>query len=587
MLIFICSLYLNSAQLRHSDALFWLLPTQFQTDTEWLDILCLLRMFFLCLCKWSVCVHRSQQAVHVKLVLLVPGDDWCRASHPHLKSVTGLSITHTLVLLQRRTHHSLTGERKIFVNSSFGKIFSMEIFNFWKAFFCFKLSFFDLLKQCVLFFLPKERHLDTHILTMWFLGKIRENVESIPLELSRYMGKSEENLFLSSKTSLPHNLHNNILTPDKIPEFCLPPRLFKRSSLLEVETTPPYLHDQNQIPKSNTYTSYTHVKKKHVKTKHGDASVAWQATKKPLPFSAEGYGLAGIYESPNTRRKESLFHSNRPVYIFDRSISAAAPSQAKETKMGKRTLSGLLPLFSCKSVSETGSTENETPSSGDSSPLSSPYSSRSSLSILSAKGHLKGATSCPSLIDSREDRGRWKRAGLSLTTSCSNPASLEGNSLTVSPPVLLPLDVLQCQERLQREHVLPLQGRGKVRFSAEHTTFPANTSSSLSTVRVRVVSVEGLQDETDQQTLNCAVNLCLTPGKLQKQRSATIRNCRSPVFNEDFFFTELSRNDLLQLQLKLKVVEKTAGGSLRKGAVMGVIIKPLSQLLPLNKQVEE
>lgn len=422
---------------------------------------------------------------------------------------------------------------------------------------------------------------------MWFLGKIRENMESIPLELSRYMGKSEENLFLSSKTSLSHNLHNNILTPDKIPEFSLPPRLCKKSPQLEVETTPPYLHDRKQTPTSNTYTGATHVKKKDVKTKHGDASAAWQATKKPLPFSAEGYGLAGIYESPNTRRKESLFHSNRPVYMFDRSMSTAAPSQAKETKMGKKTLSGFLPLFSCKTLSEAGSPENETPSYRDSSPVCSPYSSRSSLCILSAKGRLKGATSCPSLIDSRVDTGRWTRTGLSLTTSSSNPLSLRGNSLTVSPPSLFPLDVLQCQERLQREHVLPMQGRGKMRLSAERTTFPANTCSSLFTVRVRVVSVEGLQDDTDQQTLNCAVTLCLTPGKLQQQVSATIRNCRSPVFNEDFFFTALSQNDLLQLQLKLKVVNKSAAGSLRKGAVIGVIIKPLSQLLPLNKQLEE
>lgn len=406
-------------------------------------------------------------------------------------------------------------------------------------------------------------------------------MESIPPELSRYMRKSEEDIFLSSKTSLSHSLHRNILTPDKIPEFCLPPRLCKRSLLLEVETTPPNLRGQNQIPKS------THGKMKDVKTKNGDASVAWQATKKPLPFSAEGYGLAGIYESPNTRRKESLFHSNCPVYMLDRSISTPALRQAKETNMGKKTLSGFLPLFTFKSLSDTGSTETETPSSRDSTPLSSPYSSRSSLCILSTKGRLKGATSCPSLIDSSEDRGRWKSVGLSLTTSSSNPPCLEGNSLTVSPPVLFPLDVLQCQERLQREHVLPLQGRGKVRLSAEHTTFPTNTFSSLSTVRVRVVSVEGLQNDTDQQTLNCAVNVCLTPGKLQQQGSATIRNCRSPLFNEDFFFTELSRKDLLQLQLKLKVVDKSAAGSLRRGAVIGVIIKPLSQLLPINKQIEE
>ncbi|XP_051279375.1 C2 calcium-dependent domain-containing protein 4C [Dicentrarchus labrax] len=422
---------------------------------------------------------------------------------------------------------------------------------------------------------------------MWVLGKIRESMESIPLELSRYIGKSEEDIFLSSKASLSHKLHNNILTPDKIPEFCLPPRLCKRSPLLEAETTTPNLYGRNRIPNSSTSSSTTRVKTIDVKTKNGDASVACKVTKIPLPFSAEGYGLTGIYESPNTRRKESLFHSKCPVYMFDRSIPTAACRLAKETNPPKKTLSRYLPLFLTKSLSETGSTESETPSSSDSSPISSPYSAKSSLYIPSGSGRLKGATSCPSLTDSMEDRGRWSRGGFSSTTSPSSPPSLEGSSLTLAPPVLFPLDVLQCQERFPREHVLPLLGRGKVRLFAEHTTFSTNTFSSFSTVRVRVVSVEGLWNNTDRRTLNCAVNLCLTPGKLQQQQSATIRNCRSPVFNEDFFFTELSREDLLELQLRIKVVDKPAAGTLRRGTVIGVITKPLSQLLPLKKQVEE
>lgn len=412
-------------------------------------------------------------------------------------------------------------------------------------------------------------------------------MESIPVELSRYMGKSEEDIALSTKTTPSHNLHNNILTPDKIPEFCLPPRLCKRTPVLEAKTNQPHLHCQNQRPKSYTISDATHVQMKDVMTKKRNASVAWQATNKHLPFSGEGYGLDGIYESPNTRRKESLFHSNRPVYMFDRSTSTASPSLGKEIDAGKKTLSGFLPLFSFKGLSETGSTESETPSSSNSSPLSSPYSARLSACILSPKGRLKGAASCPSLIEIREDRGRWKMAGLRLPASSSSPPTLERNSHMLSPPVHFSLDVLQCQERLQREHILPLQGRGRVRLCAEHTTFPTDTSTSLSTVRVRVVSVEGLQDDSDRRTLNCAVNLCLMPGKLQQQGSSTIKNCRSPVFNEDFFFTELTWRDLLELQLKLKVVDKSTAGSLLWGAVIGVVTKPLSLLLPLHKQVEE
>ncbi|KAM6944200.1 C2 calcium-dependent domain-containing protein 4C [Lycodopsis pacificus] len=422
---------------------------------------------------------------------------------------------------------------------------------------------------------------------MWVFEKIRESMESIPLELSRYLGKSEEDIFLSSKASLSHHLRNNILTPDTIPEFCLPPRLCKRSPLLEAETASPNLHRQYQMSKSRTFSNTAHAKTKDVKTKNGDASMSWKATKKPLPFSAEGYGLAGIYESPNTRRKESLFHSKRPVYMFDRSLPTAAPRLAKVTSLPKKTLSGFLPLFSSKSLSETGSTGSETPSSSDSSPLSSRYSAKSSLYFPPGSSRLKGAISCPSLNYRRVDRGRWRRGGLSLTNSASSPPSLKGSSVTLAPPVLSPLDVLWCQEVLQHEHVLPLHGRGKVRLFTEHSTFSTNTFPSLSTVRVCVVSVEGLWDDTDRQTLNCAVNLCLTPGKLQQQMSATIRNCRCPVFNEDFFFTELSREDLLELQLRLKVVYKPAAGTLRRATVIGATTKPLCQLLSLKKYVEE
>ncbi|XP_032371777.1 C2 calcium-dependent domain-containing protein 4C [Etheostoma spectabile] len=418
---------------------------------------------------------------------------------------------------------------------------------------------------------------------MWVFGKIRESMENIPLELNRYMGKSEEDVFLSSKASLSHNLHVNILTPDKIPEFCLPPKLCKRSLLLEAKTMVPYLDHQNQMPESNPSLNTTHVKTKDVKMKNSDVSLTWKATKKPLPFSAEGYGLAGIHESPNTRRKESLFHSVGSVYIYDRSFTTA-PRLAKVTNLPKKSLSGLLSLFSSKDLSKTGSTGSETPSSSDSSPLSSPHSAKSSLCFPSGNGRLKGAISCPSLIESREDRGSWKSGHLSLTNSPSSPSSLKGSSLTLAPPVLFPLDFLQRQERLQHEQVLPLQGRGKVRLFAEHITCSTNTFSSLSTVRVHVVSVEGPWDDTDQRTLNCAVYLCLTPGKLQPQESSTIRNCRSPVFKEDFFFTELRREDLQELQLRLKVVDKPAAGTLRRGTVIGVITKPLSQLLPLKKK---
>uniref|UniRef100_A0A8C7C529 C2 domain-containing protein n=1 Tax=Oncorhynchus kisutch TaxID=8019 RepID=A0A8C7C529_ONCKI len=302
---------------------------------------------------------------------------------------------------------------------------------------------------------------------MWFLGKIRE-----------------------TKASLSNKLHSNILTPDKIPEFCLPPRLCRSLAAAEPHTVS-------------------------------------QRGKKPLPFSAEGYGLAGLYESPNTRRKESLFHSKSTGYTLDRTLPRPTTRVAID-------------------LSESGSTESDTPSSNDSSPLGSPLLSRScsglSLSIIGlTEGHP------------------------GLQSPCFSPPFVV-NSLV--PPVLFPLDVLHCQERMQREHVLPLpEGRGRVRLSAEHTLSPSLLSM---VVRVRVVSVEGLRDEGDPRALHCCLSLSLSPGKLQRQDSATIRNCRSPVFNEDFFFTELSLDSLGGLRLQLKVLDKASG--LRRGTVQPLYV---------------
>ncbi|XP_014027531.1 C2 calcium-dependent domain-containing protein 4C [Salmo salar] len=428
---------------------------------------------------------------------------------------------------------------------------------------------------------------------MWFLGKIRESMENIPLELGRYVGKSEEE-DLSAKASLSNKLHSNILTPDKIPEFCLPPRLCRSLVAAEPHTVSQRLTSRDCGAVDFSVTPQVKQVEEMKLTKV--SCVAWRG-KKPLPFSAEGYGLAGMYESPNTRRKESLFHSKSTGYTLDRTLPRPTTRVAIERNQCKAPpiQLGLELGLSCKSLSESGSTESDTPSSNDSSPLGSPLLSRScsglSLSIIAAWAEgppglqsasafsgtlgLEGASPC-SAVNPRGRRGAISPIpSTSLIEPCSSPPFVV-NSL--APPVLFPLDVLHCQERMQREHVLPLpEGRGRVRLSAEHTLSPSLLSM---VVRVRVVSVEGLRDEGDPRALHCCLSLSLSPGKLQRQDSATIRNCRSPVFNEDFFFTELSLDSLGGLRLQLKVLDKASG--LRRGTVLGIIItEPLAQLLPL------
>ncbi|XP_024908689.1 C2 calcium-dependent domain-containing protein 4C-like [Cynoglossus semilaevis] len=371
---------------------------------------------------------------------------------------------------------------------------------------------------------------------MCLFEKIKDSIESIPSELCRTMEQSEEYIFNSSKTSMSLNVHSNLLTPDKIPEFCLPPRLSRRNVLQEAETPSSHLLRKNQV--QSAFFNTMQVMPKDAKVRNSNVSMVCKDMKRP-PFSAESFGLAGIYESPNTRRKESLFHPKFPAYTLYKKI------------LLQHTIS-------------------DTPSSSDSSPLGSPYSSRSSVYITSSRGCLKGATSCPVLPGSQEETGVMRREVVSLHTFPNNPPSSFGSLLTLATPVLFPLDVLQCQERLLREHVIPLQGRGKVRLSAE-TTFSSNT-------------ILGHWNDT-QKPLKCAVTLCLTTGKLQLQKSATIRTSHSPVFNEDFYFTALSWEDLLELQLRVKLVDKPVSGPLRRRTVIGVFTKPLSQLLYLQKLI--
>ncbi|XP_062310558.1 C2 calcium-dependent domain-containing protein 4C [Osmerus eperlanus] len=426
---------------------------------------------------------------------------------------------------------------------------------------------------------------------MWLVGRIREGLENIPQELGRYVDKSKDDI--SAKTSLSNKLHSNILTPGNIPEFCLPPRL-TRSPLLASQRTAA-LPRSPRISLEPSGSPHRTPQRENARVGSGTEA---QKGQKPPPFSAEGYGLAGMHESANTRRKESLFHSSHPVLTLDRSLPLPLPKTttraAPERYFPKTNIqSGLTNSF--KSLSKTGSTESDTPSSDDSTPLGSPLLTQSCSSPaltlvlegveegdpLLQPGHCMGVPPQGSPLSCLffTPRQNRRRRGVSPQPfpHAHHPIPNLGS---LAPPLLFPLDILHCQERPRRERVLPLTGRGGVRLSAERT--PSPVDPSLSTVRVRVVSVEGLRVDGDLRPLNCCLSLSLTPGKLQRQESAVIKNCRRPVFNEDFFFTDLSPDHLLGLELRVKVLEKAGHSALRKGAVLGVTTESLAQLLPFD-----
>ncbi|XP_060736972.1 C2 calcium-dependent domain-containing protein 4C [Tachysurus vachellii] len=380
---------------------------------------------------------------------------------------------------------------------------------------------------------------------MWILRKVQESAENFPTEISRLVGKSSDEI--SAKANLLNKIHRNVLTPDKIPDFFLPPKL-SRCSLVAVEGIVSRCFDETGTNFNQTIKTNSGITTKVLKTDiNKGATVAMRGQIKPIPFSLKNYE-SGFFESPNTRRKESLFHSAFSSYTLERVTNRVMPS----IKLPSITLL------------KVGSLESDTSSSADSSPHSSPLPIRSIHEThLSKESLLKHDLLC---TKNKDDKIKFTR-----DTNVAQPAS------TLAPPLQFPLDMLHCQERLHSEHVLLLPRRGCVRLSASL----ANMDGDLSTVRIRVISVEELREPGDPRPLHCGLTLSLSPGKLQRQHSAIIRNSRNPVFNEDFFFTEPEGEEkgLKNFAVRVKVLEKNT--SLGRASVLGVIIKPLTELLAL------
>ncbi|XP_036435609.1 C2 calcium-dependent domain-containing protein 4C [Colossoma macropomum] len=394
---------------------------------------------------------------------------------------------------------------------------------------------------------------------MWILRRVQESAESFPAEISRLVSKNSEEI--SAKANLLNKLHNNVLTPDKIPDFFLPPRLSRRSLVAAEGTVSQRLGEkqpdcgQNSRSKPDMTT---------VKTDMNKGTVVGLRGPTPVPFSLKSYE-SGLFESPNTRRKESLFHSAFTRYKLERVTPRAAPELPSITLL------------------KASSMESDSSSSADSSPHSSPPPSwpvrrkwdiMASLSRSASKESLHKDVP---LSFRNTEKAQTEKA--TPAKASHNGTAQHLNCLTLTPPLQCPLDMLHCQERLHSEHILLLPNRGCIRLSASHS----DTTGDLSTVRIRVISVEGLREPGDLRPLHCGLTLSLTPGKLQRQHSATIRNCRNPVFNEDFFFTEPEGEEggLREMALRVKVLDKASG--LGRAAVLGVIVKPLSELLPARE----
>ncbi|NXH17217.1 C2C4C protein, partial [Bucco capensis] len=387
--------------------------------------------------------------------------------------------------------------------------------------------------------------------------------------------------------------YSNVLTPDKIPDFFIPPKL----SAAPAEGTepgaapaldpsaseqdlagrkPPRSPRPSSRSRSRSRAASRHIIQiESAEDGASDGSLGTNVdpqaqTAMSLPYvpkAQTSYGFTTLTESPHTRRKESLFHSEHSSLCPSPATSPSAQRRAKlNGESGRRTPADLGAALMHPSRYFSGG-ESDTCSSAESSPFGSPLLSRSVslLKIFSQESQSK-------VIKLKHSVARNSSLSTDDSSADTSPSAQRRSRSAPAggqpPTALLPLDLPPGRER---ERSLRLSRGGSLRLAVEYD--PSNAR-----LRVRLVSAEDLYDAlVDLRSINCCVSLCLNPGKLQKQRSTIVKNSRNPIFNEDFFFDGLGPGHARKMSLKLKVVNK--GSSLKRDTLLGEKELPLTALL--------
>ncbi|XP_033838518.1 C2 calcium-dependent domain-containing protein 4C-like [Periophthalmus magnuspinnatus] len=416
---------------------------------------------------------------------------------------------------------------------------------------------------------------------MWLLEKLRSSVESSGAQQTP-----------QTTEAIPVAVYANVLTPEKIPDFFIPPKLIccPPDESLSPEPQPraalrPSSSDHSICSQSPRARSSPRLFGRSLQKSANRHIIQIEsadepgATDKPsaqpntnadpqsqtamslpyVPKAQTSYGFSTLVESPHTRRKESLFHS-------DPSSPLTSPNSQRRSQGGT-----LLTPADPNPYRYFSGGESDTCSSAESSPFNSPLLSRSASLLRSITQETQAKVS-------RAKRSLARHSSLS-TDECSsadNSPNMQRRRTRCPPSPAFRGSKGgglrgTAADLLQREHTINLHKGGTLRLSTHY-------DPEASRLRVRVLAAEALYNrETDVKSINCCVALYLNPGKQQKQRSTIIKNSRNPVFNEDFFFDSLPQAQIKSLAMKVKVVNK--GTSLKRDVLLGEREVLLSELL--------
>ncbi|XP_071778814.1 C2 calcium-dependent domain-containing protein 4C-like [Centroberyx gerrardi] len=434
---------------------------------------------------------------------------------------------------------------------------------------------------------------------MWVLEQIRVSVDpnhfAFPAEYSFRLADIMFGEKAAQDRRKKASLCPNIITPNSIPEFCIPPKI-----------------PNQQEPKSPDRSKHLAAAKGTRSDSGGPES---EAAREPfgahviqvenvdelpygggfsdeestnadpqsqaalsLPHLAKAqtcYGFCTLLESPHTRRKESLFHGDPgscglPL-VSPRSRAPSTFSRPPHcASFSLNRLTSRLQSPRVAALHRQGTLDSDTASSAECSPFNSPSLARPppKSSLLKALSHerLLSRTVRKAMLSRNNSLSTDEGSSTDNSPSVVRRAS-EGlaepppGTFGPAPPAVFPADPAPCRDRAAKESLVPVGREGALRLSAEYC--PDNRR-----LRVRLISAEGLYaGPADPKSINCNVSVCLLPGKIQKQRSTVIKRSRNPVFNEDFFFDGICEEDVGNRSLRFKVVNKMS--TMKRDYILG------------------
>ncbi|XP_007956424.1 C2 calcium-dependent domain-containing protein 4A-like [Orycteropus afer afer] len=374
---------------------------------------------------------------------------------------------------------------------------------------------------------------------MWCLEQLRLSPECLLARgVGLLRGRSCESTAVASAAFA------NVLTPDRIPEFCIPPLL---------------VPGPRQAAHQNSWGEDSRTDEAAGRTDWDPLSQA--ALSLPhLPRERTAYGFCALLESPHTRRKESLFLGDPGAAALQWPPSARSAPRPRAHTYSSRD-GGDCPRASQGLPRAQSGAFVATPAAS-----SSPHTLWDTL-VPRPRGHC--LLRAPDGLLSRAPRARRSR-GLARAHSissgeedeeCSVTSGLSAYDLSPFPtPTPPPVPRPEC---LEAESTVTLDHSGGVlRLAAEYCPGSGH-------LRIRLLRTEGLaRGAAEPRAVRCRISFVLRPpGKTRKPRRAVVRRSCNPVFDQDFCFDGLTEDEVRCMAVRFKVENK--GRWLERGRLLG------------------